>query len=118
MAWISLFNGDNNHKSLRRRWQVNTFDVRHTGLLHAVPNRRGAQAGTIHAVNRRFEWRGAADDRIVAVVKSFDANERFGSPSAGVITGPFAERTFLHRFAGNDFALDDEFRARWKMQSG
>jgi len=39
------------------------------------------------------------------MVKSFDANERFGPPGAGVITRPFAERTFLHRFAGNDFAL-------------
>src|SRR4030095_10352981 len=108
MARISLFDRDDNHKSLRRRRQVNTFDVRHTGLLHAVPNRRGAQAGTIHAVNRRFEWRGAADDWIVAVVKSFDANERFGSPGAGVITGPFTERDLLHRFGGQGVGLPVE----------
>src|SRR5262245_63182035 len=118
MAGIALLDGDDDHEALRWRRQVDAFDIWHAGLFHAVPHRRGAQAGTIHAVNRRLERRRAGNNRIVAMVERLDANERLGTLRAGLVARTLAERSFWHRLTGNDFAFDDDFGICRETQSG
>src|SRR5712692_312369 len=43
MAGITLLNRYDDHEPLGRRWKVDTLNIRHTGLLHSIPDRSRAQ---------------------------------------------------------------------------
>src|SRR5918999_436090 len=85
VAGITLLDSYNNHEPLRRGRQIDTANVRHPGLFHAVPHGSGAQAGTIHTVNRRLERSRTANNWIISIVQRLYAHKRLGAPSAGVI---------------------------------
>ena len=44
VAGITLLDRHGNHEALRRGREINSFDVRHAGLLHSIPHGGRAQA--------------------------------------------------------------------------
>src|SRR6476469_2213617 len=69
-------------------------------------------------MDRRFEGRSAADNRLIAMIERLDPDKGFCATSARIIAWPLAERALLQRFAGDDLALDHDFGAGGKMQPG
>src|SRR4029079_17266256 len=69
-------------------------------------------------MDRRFERRRAADNRLIAMVERLDPDKWFRATGARIIAWPLAERALLQRFAGDDLALDHDLGAGGKMQPG
>src|SRR5258706_8945685 len=94
---------------------VDTDNVLNARALQLIPQYTGGNM-QIHLYRARPQRRLIFENRIVAVIDGFDANDRLvlagASRAAGVVTGPFAERSFGARIfpRWRDLAFDGNFR--------
>src|ERR671919_2496407 len=66
----------------------------------------------------RFEWRGTADNRIIAIVQRLDSHKWLGAAGARIVARPFPKWPFGERFSWSDFSFDRYFRCGGKMEPG
>src|SRR5258706_5534776 len=120
VPWIALFDRDDHHQpAAAGNREPYTFDVRHAGLLHFIPNQSRPEIRTIPAKFRwRSAWRRAENDLVVAVIEPLHLHPRLGALGAGVITRPFAKRSFNLRLIEMDIAFDDDFSIGRNRQTG
>ncbi len=98
--------------------EPDTSDIGHPGVFERIPDQRRALDRAVKALTGgRAQRRLAAQDGIVSIVKRLDAHHRFRPCVAGVVAGPFAERTLGQVVAGNHFSFDGDLRIGRNRQS-
>src|SRR5688572_3493782 len=92
---------------------------RHAGLLDLIANISCAQKFVAMFRPRRGPvFRRGRDDRIIAVIQAMYLDERLEFLTAGVITGPFAERSFFLAVIRQKLPFDRDLRVRRNRQTG
>src|SRR6185437_15041593 len=93
--------------------------LRDARRLELIPDGAGPVRAAIEGVVVRRDARnGAEQDRIVAHHHRFDADHRLLLQAAGVVAGPFAERSFVDPVVWMDEALERDLGVRRDRQSG
>src|SRR5579859_7443469 len=120
MAGVTLFDGDNGQKTASAGLVApNAGHIGDAGFLELLPNERGTHEAThIVKFTRGTCRRRAENDGIVAMVQPLYLHGRLGTHVAGVITGPFAEGTFVVIVPGNRFAFNDDLRGGRNRKTG
>src|SRR6266508_2080127 len=86
------------------------FDIRHARLFHLIANvRRSQQLVAMLGAGGGTIFRRGGDDRIITMIEPMDFNQRLELFAAGIITGPFAERSFFFALVRQKFAFDSDF---------
>src|SRR6478752_6117015 len=89
------------------------LDLGHAGGLDLVPHGAGAVSAAIErVVIGRDARNGAEQDRIVAVHERLDPDRRLLLRAAGVVSGPFAQRSLLDQVVRVHEPLEGDLRLR------
>src|SRR5258706_5317981 len=110
VPWIALFDRDDHHQpAAAGNREPYTFDVRHSGLFHFVPNQCRSEIRTIPAkFCRRTARRRTENNRIVAVIEPLHLDPRLAALGACRLTGPFAEGSFNLRLIEMNVTFNDD----------
>src|SRR5260370_1351746 len=110
VAGIALLDGNYVEQPAAARFMTpNAANIRNTRSLQLLPQQRGAhEAAHIVELAGRPRGRRAEDDRVVAMIEPLDLDNRFGTPRAGVVSGPLSERAFIAFLAGHRVAFDHD----------
>src|SRR5580765_1436266 len=120
MAGIALFDRDDIEEAAAAGFVTpNPFDIRHAAFLDLLADQRSIHNAFSGGIIRRWAaGTSTAENRLVSVVNVFDANHRLGAARTGVVTGPFAERTFGLSVGWIHPTFDDDFRIGRKWKPG
>src|SRR5690348_4475363 len=118
MAGVALFDLDDGKETIGGRIEPNATNIGDAGIFERVPNQCRALDRTVKSlIGRRAQRRLTAEDWIISIVQSFNADHRLVPGIARIVTRPFAERALGQIVARKHFSFDGYFRKGRDRQS-